>query len=179
MTDYPQYPTGPSPYGGAPPPPARGPRPPSVDLAVKLIWVMIAISLISAVYTFANLDSIVDQALEDAGVSETVDPDLVRSGAVIGAVIGLVISVGLYALLAVFIAKGASWARIVYTVLAALGIVFSVLGFLSGGAATAGPVLLTILGLVSWALTVVVLLLLWKQESTAWFKARPGDPPVA
>lgn len=178
MTDYPQYPTGPSPYGG-PPPQERGPRPSSVDLAVKLIWVMVAISLLSAVYTFLNLDSIVDQALQDAGVSETVDEELVRSGAVVGAVIGLVISVGLYALLAVFIARGANWARIVYTVLAVLGILFSVFGLLTGASATAGPVLLTILGLVSWALTIVVLLLLWKQESTAWFKSRPTNPSVA
>lgn len=174
MADYPQYPTDPSQPGGTTPAPGPGPRPQPVDLAVKLIWVMIALSVVSALVTFVSLDSIVDQALEDAGVSEDLTADTVRSGAVVGAVIGLVISVGLYALLAVFIGKGANWARITYTVLAGLGLLFSLISFTTG-TAMSGPVLLMLISLVSLVLTVAVLWLLWRPESSAWFK-RPRFP---
>ncbi|QZY28260.1 hypothetical protein [Nocardioides coralli] len=175
MTDYPQYPLDPNqPGGGAQPSSGQGPRPQPVDLAVKLIWIMIGLSVVGALVTFVSLDSIVDQALEDAGVSESLDAGAVRTGAVMGAVVGLVISVGLYALLAVFIGKGANWARIVYTVLAGLGIALSLLGFLTGGVG-GQPILLTLISLVSLGLTIWVLALLWSSESSGWFK-QPRSP---
>ena len=170
MSDYPQYPTDPNnPSGGptyAPAGAGRGPRPASVDIAVKLIWATIALSLVSAVVTFVMLDSIIDQQLEAAGVSETISSDSVRSITIAGAVFGLVISVGISTLLAIFIGKGANWARIVYTVLAALGVLGSLFGFGSE------PIALGVLSLLSLLLTVVAVVMLFRAESNAWFKAR-------
>lgn len=165
MSDYPQYPTDPSGQGAGTTAAVRGPRPASIDMAVKLIWANVALSLVTTVITFLMLDSIVDQALEDAGVSTTVDADTVRAGAVVGAVIGIVISVAIAALLAHFIGKGASWARIVYTVLAALGILLSLFGL--GGQ----PVLLLLLSVVSLVITAAAVFFLWKPESSAYFSA--------
>jgi len=166
MTDYPQYPTDPPAQGGGAPAAARGPRPATIDMAVKLIWANVALSLITTMITFIMLDSIVDQALEDAGVNSSVDTDTVRSGAIVGAVIGIVISVAIAALLAHFIGKGASWARIVYTVLAVIGILLSVFGLGST------PVLLMLLSLVSLVITAAAVFFLWKPESSAYFSAR-------
>lgn len=166
MTNYPQYPTDPSAQGGGATAVARGPRPATIDKAVKLIWANVALSLISAVITFTMLDSIVDQALADAGAASTVDSDAVRTGAVAGAVIGIAISVAIAALLAHFIGKGANWARIVYTVLAVIGILFSVFGL--GNT----PILLLLLSLVSLLITAAVVFFLWKPESSAYFSAR-------
>ena len=157
MSDYPQYPTDPNnPSGGpayAPTGAGRGPRPASVDIAVKLIWATIALSLVSAVVTFVMLDSIIDQQLEAAGVSETISSDSVRS-------------ITVATLLAIFIGKGANWARIVYTVLAALGVLGSLFGFGSE------PIALGVLSLLSLLLTVVAVVMLFRAESNAWFKAR-------
>lgn len=170
MSDYPQYPTDPNQPAGGPaygaPASPRGARPSSVDLAVKLIWASIALSLLSAVFTFVMIDSIIDQQLEGAGATESVNRDTIRTAAMVGAVFGLVISVGITALLAIFIGKGANWARIVYTVLAALGVVFGVFGL------GAQPLLLTVLSLLSLLITVAVVVLLFRSESNAWFKAR-------
>lgn len=163
MTDYPQYPTDPAGQGSHPAAGMRGPRPASVDMAIKLIWANVGLSLISTIVTFLLLDSIVDAALEDAGVSGTVDTDTVRSGAIVGAIIGVVIGVAIAALLAHFLGKGANWARIVYTVFGALGILFSVFGL--GGL----PVVLLLLSLLSLAITAGAIFFLWKKESSAFF----------
>ncbi len=165
MSDYPQYPIDPSAQGAGTAAAPRGPRPASIDMAVKLIWANVALSLVTTVITFLMLDSIVDQALEDAGVSSTLDADSVRAGAVVGAVIGIIISVAVAALLAHFIGKGANWARIVYTVLAALGILLSLFGL--GGQ----PVLLLLLSVVSLVITAAAVFFLWKPESSAYFSA--------
>lgn len=169
MSDQPQHPHDPnaSPYGPAyAGSPGRTPRPAPVSTAVKLIWTNIALSVLSAALTFLLLDSIIDQQLEVAGVAGDVDADTVRSAVVLAAVLGLLIGVALYALVAVFISRGANWARIVYTVLAVLSVLGTVLGF--GGQ----PLLLTLISLVSLVLTVTAVVLLFKPESSAWFRAR-------
>lgn len=162
MTDYPQYPTDPASQGGVAP--AKPPRPTAVEKAVKLIWANIALSLVGAVVTFAMLDSLVDRAMESADAS--VDADTLRAGFIVGGAVGLAISVALFAMLAYFIGKGANWARITYTVLSVLGFLLSLVGIGDQ------PALFLLLSVLSLALTVWALILLWTQESSAWFKAR-------
>ncbi len=167
MSDQPQYPSYPTgPGDGSQPPSATVARPSQVDLAIKLVWGLVALSLVSTVATFFMLDTIVDQALEDPNVAGSVDADTIRAGAVVGAAIGLVITVGLYALLAFFLGRGANWARIVYSVLAALGVTISL--FSLGNQ----PAVLLVLTVVQLGLTVGILYLLWQKESSAFFKAR-------
>ena len=138
--------------------------PASVATAVKLLWASIALSVLSTLLTFVLLDSIVDKALDDAGVSGDVDTDLVRASAIAGGLFGLVIGVGITLLLLTFIKKGANWARIVYTVLGVIGILFSLLSL--GGQ----PAVLLLLALVGLALTIAVLVLLYRPESNAYFR---------
>ncbi|MGB3258244.1 MAG: hypothetical protein WBG89_07365 [Ornithinimicrobium sp.] len=144
----------------------KGPAPASVKTAVKLIWVSIALSVVSTVVTFILLDDLVDLAMDGAsGVTR----DTARTGAIIGAVVGLVIGVALAALFAYFIAKGANWARIVYTVLLGLGIVFNVLGLLGSQ-----PILLIVISLVSLVLSAAIIFFLFRPDSNRYFKAPQG-----
>ena len=121
-------------------PEGKGPRPASVATAVKLIWANVALSLLSAVLAFAMLDDLIDQAIG--------------------------IGVGLAALFAYFIGKGANWARIVYTVL----IVIGVLGSLAqlGGQ----PPVLLVLSLVSLAIGIAIVVFLYRPDSNAYFKKK-------
>lgn len=160
MSDYPTYPSsGPE----QPMQPQRGPKPAAVDTAVKLIWASIALSVVGTLLTFLYLDTMVDQVLESSAGDMT--ESTAKAGVIVGAVVGLVISVGLYALLAVFIGKGANWARITFTVLAAIGILFGLLNLLGGSQ----PALLMVVGLISLVLGIGAIVLLWKKESSAWF----------
>lgn len=156
---------------GAPGQPVRPTEPPaSVTMAVNLIWASIALSLLSAIITFVMLDTLVDQAVEDAGLSTSgVDADAVRAGAIGGAIFGLVIGVGIMVLLAIFIKKGANWARIVFTVLAAIGIIFGIPGLFGSN-----PAILVVLSLISLGLSIATLFFLWKKESGPWFAKQPA-----
>lgn len=144
-------------------PDAKGPAPASVQNAVKLIWVSVGLSLISTVLTFTMIDDLVDDVL--AGQSGSGLSEGAARGSVIGGLVfGFVISVALTALFAYFIGKGANWARIVYTVLGVIGILFSVSTL--GGQ----PALLLILAVVGLVLTIAIIFLLFRPESNAYFK---------
>ncbi len=160
---YTPYPRGSEPDPGASP---RGEMPGSVATAVKLIWASMALSVVGALITFTMLDAIVDKAIENAAAGTTVDRDTVRTSAIAGGIIGLIIGLGLTYLMLHFIRKGANWARILYTVLGAISVVFGLLGLGSQ------PALLLVLSVVGLVLTVAVVFLLWKSESNPWFAKR-------
>jgi hypothetical protein len=160
---YTPYPRGSEPTPGAA---SRGEMPGSVATAVKLIWASMALAVVSSLITFTMLDSIVDKAIENAAAGTTVDRDTVRASAIAGGIIGLIIGLGLTYLMLHFIRKGANWARILYTVLGVLSVLFAVLGLASQ------PPLLLVLTLISAVLTVAVLFFLWKSESAPWFAKR-------
>ena len=84
----------------------------------------------------------------------------------IAVVVGL-ISVGLWLWMASANGKGRSWARIVATVLGAL----SVLSLLSSVAQGQMTTLNLVVSLVSLALAVAILVLLWRKESSAYYDA--------
>ncbi|MEJ7831600.1 MAG: hypothetical protein WKF79_01680 [Nocardioides sp.] len=106
------------------------------------------------------IDDIVDSVTED---TPNVDLDAARTGAIIGIVIFLIIGVAIAALFAYFIGKGANWARIVYTVLAALSLIFGIFGLADQ------PPLLLVLTLISYVITIAILYFLYRPESNAYF----------
>ncbi|HEX6148120.1 hypothetical protein [Nocardioides sp.] len=167
MTNYPQYPA-----GSSPEPPMNqgpiGPRPSSIDMAVKLIWVAVALTVLSTLLSFLYLDDAVDSAL-DNDTTGTLTEDAARTAVIVVTVLILAIGVGLYAMLAFFIGKGKNWARIVYTVLAALFLLLGILGL--GGDQ---PAVSMLLGVIQVVVTVATLFFLWKRESTDWLTGRPA-----
>ena len=84
----------------------------------------------------------------------------------VGAIFGLVISVAIYSLLAIFIGKGANWARIVFTVFTVIGVAGSVFGL---GSQPLVLLFLTVIGLIC---NVAAVVFLFRADASAWFKAR-------
>ena len=142
-------------------PDAKGPAPASVQNAVKLIWVGVAVGLLSTVLSILFIDDFVDQIMgTDSGLTES----QARAAFYLSLVITTIISVALTALFAYFIGKGANWARIVYTVLGVVGLLFTLPGIGNQ------PGLFVIFTLVGLAITVVTIFLLFRPESNASFK---------
>lgn len=165
MTEYPQYPAGSSPEQ----PPQRGPagpRPRSIQMAVNLIWVAVGLTVLSTILSFVNLDEAARVAVEQ-DTTGTMTEDTARSGVILFSIAFLVIGVGLYALLAIFLGKGKNWARLVYTGLAALFLLLGILGLFGEQSAVA-----LLLNLLQIAVTVATLYFLWQKESSAWLTGR-------
>ena len=164
---YGSYPTGPA---GAPrqAPPAPA-QPGSIALAVKLMWAGAALAVVSLVYTVLTLDTVKDdvraQMLEaDPSVDQaTID-------AATSLLIGFAFVFGLLgALLWAWMAwkngQGRGWARIVATVFAG----FNLLGLLFTGVGGNAEPISIVLSVVSVILAVIILVLLWRKESTEFY----------
>lgn len=160
MTNLPKFPA-----GASPEPPsghgAPGTRPRSIRIAVILIWGAVGLTVLWAVVSFLNLDSAVDAVLE-ADTNE-LTADEARQAVTSFIAVVLVVGGGTTSALAVLVSKGKSWARIVYTVLAAVILLFAVLTLLGG----------QLIAVVLVALIAATLYFLWQKESTAWLTGRP------
>jgi hypothetical protein len=112
----------PAPQGGVPV--TKDPRsaPSTVQNAVRLMFGLVALSIISLIVVFADKNSLRD-AIEDRNPSfDTSQVDsAVNTAVAVGAVIGIILMV-LYVLLALQVRKGKNWARIVTWILAGLGV---------------------------------------------------------
>lgn len=177
----PQPPQGPPPpqqpggYGSAPQMSGGGvnapvdvPKPKTIDLAVKLMYVGAVLSLLGILATFFMKGAIEDQVRENATGNVDIDA-AVNAAMVIGAIMGLV-GVALWLLMAKFNGDGKSWARIVATVLGGLNILSTLAGFTQPS-----PVATKMVNLVSLVLAAVILFLLWKPESSAYYNAKSGN----
>jgi hypothetical protein len=173
------------PYGPAPEPPPAGPwapdslppdplagsavpmeRPPSIRLAVNLMYIGAALAAFRIVLILALIGEVRDQIRED-------DPSLTDSevssrvtGGVAVAIVFALIGVGLWLWMAHENGAGKSWARVVATVLAGLNIVSSLL-LLAGSAMG-----VNILGLAYMVLAIVILVQLYRPDASAYYRAR-------
>lgn len=120
------------PYGQQQAPAAA---PPSVLRAAQLMFVRVAVGILSALIAFASGDAIKDSIRES---NPSLSADEVNSAYALGVGVavffGLVFAV-LYILLAIQVRKGKNWARIVTWVLAGLGVLSGLLGLLGDGTA--------------------------------------------
>lgn len=165
---YGSYPTGPA---GAPrqAPPAPE-QPSSISLAVKLMVTGAVVSLLSLVVALVGLGSLKDDIArqlreDDPSVTQSTIDAAYAVGIVFAVVVGA-ISVLLWLWMAWKNGQGRSWARVVATVLGALNVVFTLLSFAAGGLET----VTLLLSLVNLVLAVVILVLLWRKESTQFFE---------
>ena len=150
------------------PAPQRGERPSSVENAVRLMFGVAALSLISTIVAFAtksDLKKRIEQANPDVSSSRL--DSLLNTAFTIGLLIGVVFLV-LYILLAFQVRAGKNWARIVTWVFAGLG----VLGTLSVLSGTETP-LSRVFSLISGVLDIVIIVLLAQGSSGRYFKPRP------
>ena len=185
---YGQQPYGQSPYAQYPSeqPQATGTSgiPKQVDLAFKLIVAAGILSAVSSlVLAFTGGEyflQMMEQQAQSQGQELPAGSAEAMSGIMmIGSIIGAVISLGLYALVAFPVRKGKNWARILGTVFAAI----SVLG-LFGGVFSLGPVY-GILQIVVILLGAAGIVLLYLPANSPYFQKRqpfanpygqPGSP---
>jgi hypothetical protein len=158
--------------------------PPQVDLAFKLIVAAGILSAVSSlVLAFTGADyflQVMEQQLQTQGQELPAGSAEGMQGVMmVGSVIGAIISLGLYALVAFPVRKGKNWARILGTVFAAI----SVLG-LFGGIFTFGPVY-GILQIVVILLGAAGIVLLYLPANSPYFQrqqpfanpyGQPGNP---
>jgi hypothetical protein len=154
---YPAAPQGQE-WGG--PPSAPTERPSTVKLGIYAFLANSLLGLLASLVTFADFNSLVDDAAREAGVS----PDSVRAGVLVGAVIGLVF-LAAYLLVLWYAWQGRNWARIVLWVLGGL----SVLSGLAGLGNDNG--LLALLGVLQLLLCIAGIVLLALRPSSAWYRA--------
>lgn len=174
-----QPPAGPPPTWSEPAGPGYAvsvPEPPkSILNAARLMYVGAALSAIGVLLTLLGGDAIRDAIEESNGVS---GPALTQDQ--IDAAVSLTIAftsviglgaVGLWLWMASANKKGRSWARTVATVLGGLNILLS-LGTLALASSTT---VTTLINLVSLALAVGILWLLYRPESTRYYAAVSGQ----
>jgi hypothetical protein len=171
---YPVHPGTPPGGGGGRPgaPGADVPQPGSIRLAVRLMWAGAVVSLLSLVVGLATLGSTKDD-IRDELVKD--DPNVSQSTIDAAYAVGivLVVVVGALGVLAwLWMAwkngQGRPWARIVATVFGGLNVLFTLLALTGQNAEPASLVF----SLVSLALAVVILVLLWRKESSDFYAAR-------
>jgi hypothetical protein len=146
-------------------------QPPSIALAVKLMYVGAALSLLAVLSTFLMRDTIrdaVQKASDDAATKMTsTQVDAAVAFAITFSVVFGLIGVALWLWMASANGKGRKWARVVATVF----FVLSVLSTL-GSLIQHPPALSLIISIVSLALGAYIIYLLYRPESTQYYNAQ-------
>lgn len=166
---YGAYPTAPA--GGREQAPPAPPQPPSIAMAVKLMWVGAALSALSLVYSLSTMGGLKDDIAREMIKA---DPDVEQSfiDAMYGVAIGFAVVFGLLgALLWVWMAwkngQGRGWARVVATVLGGLNL----LGLLFTAGASSTDAVAAVSAIASVVLAGIILILLWRKESSQFYEA--------
>lgn len=151
-----------------PQPPSQ--QPPSMGLAVRLMWLGAALTVVGLFLGLVQRDEIRDFVADENPTfsEERIDEetDALTTRNVVGAIIG----VALWFWMAAMNGRGRPWARIVATVLGAINILLSLIP-LAAGLLTPLGVVMTVIGL---ALAVTILVLLYKPESSRYYDVMSG-----
>lgn len=168
MTTTPPEPDQPAGAQLRPPPAPERPR--SIALAVRLMWTGAALAALSIVYTLASRATLKDRVTEQLRDSDPAatasEIDALYAISIVSGLAGGVIAIGLWAWMAWKNGQGRAWARVVATVLAAinlLGVPFSVV-------TARGQVVTLAMTAVNVVLAIVILVLLWRKESTTFYQ---------
>jgi hypothetical protein len=166
----PDVPAGPwaSDYRTPPDVPPDPDPPPPLATAVKLMYVGAGLSALSVVVNLFQRDELREQIAEnDSSLTDDEIDTAVNFGMAFSVVLGLVV-IGLWIWMARSNERGQSWARTTATVLGVLSIVFLLFGLALGQSTP----LSTAFGLVSLVLAAVILYLLYRPESSEYYRVR-------
>jgi hypothetical protein len=156
----------PYPSAGQVPEPIRPEPPDSVLTAVKLMYagaVVSAISLVVGLITINSLKSAIQKAYPAYTSSQV---HSIEVATVVFIVIFGLIGVGLWVWMAVANKRGGNWARITASVFFGLNTLSLFAGF-----ARPEPLASRLVGLLIWLIGLGAIVMLWRSESTAFFKA--------
>jgi hypothetical protein len=155
----------PYPTGGAEPEPAPTP-PPSVQNAVRLMYVGAAISAISLIVTLATISSL-RTAIHNANPSLSASKlHSAETAAIVLAIVFGLIGIGLWIWMARANNAGKNWARITATVFFGLDTLSLLASFRQ-----AEPALSRVVSLLVWVAGLGAVILLWQKISSAYFAA--------
>ncbi|APE36505.1 hypothetical protein BOX37_24125 [Nocardia mangyaensis] len=181
QTPYPAppYPGGPpGAYPGAPQAGPAGPRvvPQNIQTAFYVMLAGAIVTVLSALYSLTTISDIRAEAerssegeLSESGI------DMIVYGALGGAVIGALITAGLWVWMAFANRSGKNWARITSTVFFGINVLFYLFGLVSLFTGVEGQLIPVLFSTVILAIGIAALVLLWNRKS-AWYFAPP--PPI-
>ncbi len=162
---YESYPTG---QAGQqlPEPGQRPPAPQSVQIAVRLMYAGAVVSAISFIVGLATLGSLKHTIqTQHPGYSASKVNTLVTSSIALVVVVGI-IGIGLWLWMARANRAGKNWARITGTVFFGID-TLDMLGLFAGSAHNA---ISTVFAIVTWLIGLGAVIMLWRGESSAFFK---------
>jgi hypothetical protein len=152
--------------GGQVPEPAQRPAPPtSVLTAVRLMYAGAIISAISFILGLATLGSLKHSIQKAHPAYTSAHVNSLVTGSIVAIVVVGVIAVGLWIWMARMNLKGRNWARITGTVFFVLN-TLDLLGVFRGSANAISAVF----AIVTWLVGLGAVIMLWRRESTAFFK---------
>jgi hypothetical protein len=148
--------------------PESGQPPPSVVMAVRLMYagaVVSALSLIVGLATVGSLRSSLHKAQPTLTPTQLHD---LQTVVIVGSIFIGVISIGLWLWMAMMNKAGRSWARIVATVLFGLDTLLLLLGVARSGAAAG-----TLVSILIWVIGLGAVIYLWRRDASAYFSPQP------
>jgi hypothetical protein len=152
-------------------------QPQSLKTAVGIMWIGAAVQALGALSTVLFVSQIREEAeeqlLADGQVaSESTLDAAVTVGVVFAIFFGLLYA-GLWAWMAVKNGAGRSWARIVASVFAGLGILFNLLGLVgasfNGASGTTTPGLVQ--NVITLGLAIGATVMMWRSENALYYQA--------
>ena len=157
----------PYPSAGQGPEPVRPGPPPSVVMAVRMMYAGAAVSAVSLIVGLATVSSL-RTALHKSDPSLTpTQLHNLQTVVVVGSVAIGLISIGLWVWMALMNKAGKSWARIVATVLFGLNTIFLLLGVARAGAAAG-----TLVSILTWLIGLGTVIYLWRKDASEYFAAQ-------
>ncbi len=152
--------------GGQVPEPAPKPAPPtSVQTAVRLMYSGAVISAISFILGLATLGNLKRTLQKDHPSYTTAHINSLVTASIVFIIVVGIIGVGLWVWMARMNLKGRNWARILGTVFFAVD-TLDLLGVFRGSANAISAVF----AIVTWLVGLGAVIMLWRRESTAYFK---------
>ena len=160
----------PSPSAGQMPEPLYSGPPPSVVMAVRLMYagaVVSALSLIVGLVTIGGLRDSLHKAQPSLTPTQL---HSLQTVVVVGSIFIGLISIGLWVWMALMNKAGKPWARIVASVLFGLDTLFLLLGVARAGAAAG-----TLVSIVTWLIGLGAVIYLWRKDASAYFSPQAGQ----
>ncbi|WP_394940303.1 hypothetical protein [Psychromicrobium sp. YIM B11713] len=166
------YPSGPMGYSQLPP----VEKPATLKNAVILMFVGAALALLGGIFSLFQIDRVLDLALSQANTSELSGSSyesaksIAQAAAYGTAIFSLVISTALWIWMALVNNAGKSWARVVATVFAGIGIIGGIYSLISGLVSKMMFWDNLIFGILTLLVSIAALVLIWLKPSTEYYK---------
>jgi hypothetical protein len=141
-----------------------------MSLAVRLMRLGAILAVLGLFIPLLQIDEIRDQIEEDNPSFTSDEVDAAVTGGIVFVVVIQLAAAGLWLWMASANGQGKTWARTTATVLGGLNVLLIVIG-LAAGNSTA---LSIVVSLVTLALAVTILVLLYKPESSRFYDLRSG-----